>query len=859
MLATVLTWAPAWPRPISSPVIGPPPRASACARPPPPSATRPRPGGAISSVAGATAIPPPRVAPGSIPPTPRRRPAEPFPSLRAPPRSGGARPAGPLPPGRGHLDLHLRLRRLSLRRRDPGLPAERGRTGARPRRRARSAGSTIVRRVNVPLARVPAPCARGVHRHRGPPLLLPRRRRLARAPARALVRNVASARRPRGLQHHHHAGGAQRLRARSSRSERSLRRKLIELHLAAPARAHAHQAADPRALPQRHLPRQRRLRRRGREPRSLRQERRAASRSPRARRSRRWPEGRRSTRRAASRPRAGAAESRAHPHGPRALSERQRRRAGPGDAAPARAGRVAAAARTARSRSTRCAPSSTPCSATTRLGDLIVYTTLDARAQRAAERRRAAAGGGDPRQRVAGARRHRRDALAGRARRARSAQRRHPRARRRRGATCRGGFNRALVAQRQPGSAFKPFVYAAALAAGHTPAAVIDGRRRSRSPSTGRIWRPANFDGEYAGRLTLRRALMRSANAATVRLGRGRRRAARGGAGPPRRDPEPARRGAGPGARRRRVTPLELVTAYAPFANGGLRVTPSLVRRIEAGDGTRALARAVRAAERVLGAARGVSAHVDAAIGGRRRHRPAGARSRRPRARSPARRARPTTAPTSGSSATRRPSSPPSGSGTTRPARSRPPPPAAASPRRPGRPSISTAGASARRRTGRRPPGMVSRTIDAFNGDLANEWCPVAQREWFRPGTEPTRICREHSAPFIDRLEEFGRKLGKAVKDLLGLYGRAVRRSGGQANAGRQPPISITPADRLTVRPSDRSDLPAAPSPDTPADPSAPAPPRGSPSPDTGGSSACWRSRRSRCSGAARASRCPCA
>ena len=64
---------------------------------------------------------------------------------------------------------------------------------------------------------------------------------------------------------------------------------------------------------------------------------------------------------------------------------------------------------------------------------------------------------------------------------------------------------------------------------------------------------------------------------------------------------------------------------------------------------------------------------------------------------------------------------------------------------------------------------MVSRTIDAFNGDLANEWCPVTQREWFRAGTEPTRICREHTAPFIDRLEEFGRKVGKALKDLLGL------------------------------------------------------------------------------------------
>ena len=62
---------------------------------------------------------------------------------------------------------------------------------------------------------------------------------------------------------------------------------------------------------------------------------------------------------------------------------------------------------------------------------------------------------------------------------------------------------------------------------------------------------------------------------------------------------------------------------------------------------------------------------------------------------------------------------------------------------------------------------MVSRTIDAFNGELANEWCPVTQREWFAPGTEPTAVCTEHKAPFVDRLAEFGRKIGRALKDLF--------------------------------------------------------------------------------------------
>ena len=45
----------------------------------------------------------------------------------------------------------------------------------------------------------------------------------------------------------------------------------------------------------------------------------------------------------------------------------------------------------------------------------------------------------------------------------------------------------------------------------------------------------------------------------------------------------------------------------------------------------------------------------------------------------------------------------------------------------------------------------------------------MTQREWFRSGTEPTRTCREHEAPFMDRLEEFGRKVGKALRDLLKL------------------------------------------------------------------------------------------
>jgi membrane carboxypeptidase/penicillin-binding protein len=67
------------------------------------------------------------------------------------------------------------------------------------------------------------------------------------------------------------------------------------------------------------------------------------------------------------------------------------------------------------------------------------------------------------------------------------------------------------------------------------------------------------------------------------------------------------------------------------------------------------------------------------------------------------------------------------------------------------------------------PPELRSRTIDAINGDLANRWCPVTQKEWFKPGTEPKHVCREHVAPPEDLLEALGRKLERAIKDLLGI------------------------------------------------------------------------------------------
>jgi penicillin-binding protein 1A len=328
------------------------------------------------------------------------------------------------------------------------------------------------------------------------------------------------------------------------------------------------------------------------------------------------------------------------------------------------------------------------------------------------------------------------------------------------------GFNRALEAKRQPGSAFKPFVYAAALSSGYTPASVVDDSPVEVNDQ-GRVWRPENFGRDYGGPLTLRRALMRSANAATVRLSQalGQRRVvalARRSGIHSRMDAVPA---LALGALE--VTPIELVTAYAPFANGGLGVHPYLVDRIESGDGTILWKMPVPRLERVLGAAEAfqitsmLQSVVDGGTG--RVVRQLGVRG------AVAGKTGTTNngadvwfigyTPTMvagvwfGYDSPRPISSSASGGRLAAPAWARF--------YLDGWHERAPAGAWAP------PPALIERRIDAFNGELANEWCPVTQREWFKPGTEPTKLCRDHQPPLLDQLEEWGRKLGKVLKGVL--------------------------------------------------------------------------------------------
>ena len=79
-------------------------------------------------------------------------------------------------------------------------------------------------------------------------------------------------------------------------------------------------------------------------------------------------------------------------------------------------------------------------------------------------------------------------------------------------------FNRAVQAQRQPGSAFKPVIYAAALDKGYTPASIIVDAPISFKMGKGKLWEPQNYDEKYLGPITLRKALTLSRNVVTIKI-----------------------------------------------------------------------------------------------------------------------------------------------------------------------------------------------------------------------------------------------------------------------------------------------------------------------------------------------------
>ena len=141
-------------------------------------------------------------------------------------------------------------------------------------------------------------------------------------------------------------------------------------------------------------------------------------------------------------------------------------------------------------------------------------------------------------------------------------------------------YDRALKALRQPGSAFKPFVYLAALESGYGPNSIA-----YDAPVTVGGWSPKNYKNTYRGRVTLRESLAHSLNTVAVKL------TAELG---PRRVADTARRlGIGSALHAQpsialgtaEVTLLELAGAYAPFANGGMRVLPHVITQIRNGDG----------------------------------------------------------------------------------------------------------------------------------------------------------------------------------------------------------------------------------------------------------------------------------
>ena len=142
-------------------------------------------------------------------------------------------------------------------------------------------------------------------------------------------------------------------------------------------------------------------------------------------------------------------------------------------------------------------------------------------------------------------------------------------------------FNRAIFSRRQPGSAFKPIIYAAALEKGYTPSTILmDSPVEYSDPDGGTYWAPKNYDQDFMGPITFRNALAHSRNVVTVKIlddigvGYALRFIKRMGIeSPVKRDLSIALGTSG-------ISMPELTCAFAAFANGGERVKPIFIKKI---------------------------------------------------------------------------------------------------------------------------------------------------------------------------------------------------------------------------------------------------------------------------------------
>jgi penicillin-binding protein 1A len=149
-------------------------------------------------------------------------------------------------------------------------------------------------------------------------------------------------------------------------------------------------------------------------------------------------------------------------------------------------------------------------------------------------------------------------------------------------------FNHVTSAWRQPGSSFKPMLYSAALEQGVMPITIVNDAplQFDEAAGGGAHWQPKNSDGQFDGPITLRQALARSKNLVSIRLLQtigvepARDWVARFGLD---RDKQPANLTLALGSGS--VTPAQMVTAYAAFANGGYRVTPRFIEKITDAQG----------------------------------------------------------------------------------------------------------------------------------------------------------------------------------------------------------------------------------------------------------------------------------